>query len=203
MLLGAIYLGIRRHLHFRYNLLHVGGVSGNNYDTQHYAYRTPAGTCNHPDDHLIGSQGTIIGRNMPPTTLNYGVTKPFNSLILFYFDVILVSNYQWWLTDHVYYIRAAVRPSPCSGDLEASSKKELHRHREAIQHDSLFMDTVHDSWLDWSFGGHWTGPIFINYIWLSQSYVNYIFVFPFIYYPNLNIHSWIIYWMVKWMWILH
>lgn len=96
VLLGAIYLGIRRHLHFRYNLLHVGGVSGNNYDTQHYAYRTPAGTCNHPDDHLIGSQGTIIGRNMPPTTLNYGVTKPFDSLILFYFDVILVSMMINW-----------------------------------------------------------------------------------------------------------
>ncbi|AET05548.1 alpha-dioxygenase 2 [Medicago truncatula] len=81
VLLGAIYLGIRRHLHFRYNLLHVGGVSGNNYDTQHYAYRTPAGTCNHPDDHLIGSQGTIIGRNMPPTTLNYGLLDPHPAVV--------------------------------------------------------------------------------------------------------------------------
>jgi hypothetical protein len=34
------------------------------------------------------------------------------------------------------------------------------------------MDTVHDSWLDWSFGGHRTGLVFINYIWLPQTMLN-------------------------------
>ncbi|KAL2342362.1 hypothetical protein Fmac_003647 [Flemingia macrophylla] len=57
VLLGLAYLGIRRHLHYRYNLLHVEGVNGHKYDTQEYAYRTPDGMCNHPTDHLIGSQG--------------------------------------------------------------------------------------------------------------------------------------------------
>ncbi|KAJ1394222.1 heme peroxidase [Sesbania bispinosa] len=81
VLLGLAYLGIRRHLHYRYNLLHVGGVNGHNYDTQHYAYRTPAGTCNHPTDNLIGSQGTFLGRNMPPTTLDYGVLEPHPAVV--------------------------------------------------------------------------------------------------------------------------
>ncbi|KHN00174.1 hypothetical protein glysoja_028702 [Glycine soja] len=72
VLLGLAYLGIRRHLHYRYNLLHAGGVNGHKYDTQEYAYTTPDGMCNHPADHLISSQGTSFGRNMPPTTLDYG-----------------------------------------------------------------------------------------------------------------------------------
>ena len=74
VLLGLAYLGIRRHLHYRYNLLHVGGVNGHNYDMQEYAYRTPDGRCNHPTDNLIGSQGTFFGRNMPPATSDYGVS---------------------------------------------------------------------------------------------------------------------------------
>ncbi|XP_057421550.1 alpha-dioxygenase 2-like isoform X2 [Lotus japonicus] len=79
--LGLAYLGIRRHLHYRYNLLHVGGLTGQNYDTKDYAYRTPAGTCNHPSDDLIGSQGTFFGRNMPPTTIDHGVLDPCPSLV--------------------------------------------------------------------------------------------------------------------------
>ncbi|XP_027340380.1 alpha-dioxygenase 2 [Abrus precatorius] len=81
VLLGLAYLGIRRHLHCRYNLLHVGGVSGHKYDTQEYAYRTPSGMCNHPNDHLIGSQGTYFGRNMPPATLNYGLLDPHPTVV--------------------------------------------------------------------------------------------------------------------------
>lgn len=79
VLLGLAYLGLRRRLHYRYNLLHVGGENGVNYDNQHYAYRTAAGTCNDPDDDLVGSQGTCFGRNMPPTTLNYGVIERSSS----------------------------------------------------------------------------------------------------------------------------
>ncbi|KAK7320158.1 hypothetical protein RJT34_04892 [Clitoria ternatea] len=81
VLLGLAYLGIRRHLHNRYNLLHAGGVNGHKYDTKEYAYRTPAGMCNHPTDHLIGSQGTSFGRNMPPTALDYGLLDPHPTLV--------------------------------------------------------------------------------------------------------------------------
>ncbi|XP_059303411.1 alpha-dioxygenase 2-like [Lycium ferocissimum] len=76
VLLGAAYLGMRRHLHQRYNLLHVGKVNGKKYDTQEFAYRTANGTCNHPVDHLVGSQGTFFGRNMPPSTSTYGLLEP-------------------------------------------------------------------------------------------------------------------------------
>lgn len=73
VLLGAAYLGIRRHLHQRYNLLHVGKVNGKKYDTEEFTYRTADGTCNHPVDHLVGSQGTFFGRNMLPSTSSYAV----------------------------------------------------------------------------------------------------------------------------------
>ncbi|KAL0683366.1 hypothetical protein Bca4012_050214 [Brassica carinata] len=73
VLLGVAYLGIRRHLHQRYNLIHVGGINGQGYDTDEFSYRTADGKCNHPSDDSIGSQGTFIGRNMPPCTSQYGI----------------------------------------------------------------------------------------------------------------------------------
>ncbi|XP_042961860.1 alpha-dioxygenase 2-like isoform X3 [Carya illinoinensis] len=73
VLLGLAYLGIRRHLHQRYNLLHVGGTYGRRYNTDEFAYRTADGTCNHPTDDTVDSQGTFFGRNMPPSTSRYGV----------------------------------------------------------------------------------------------------------------------------------
>ena len=60
-------------LHQRYNLLHVGEINGQRYNTEEFAYRTADGTCNHPSDDTIGSQGTFLGRNMPPSTSPYGV----------------------------------------------------------------------------------------------------------------------------------
>lgn len=75
VLLGLAYLGIRRHLHQRYNLLHVGGVNGGRYDTEEFCYRTADGKCNHPIDDQIGSQGTLFGRNMPPSTSSYRVSR--------------------------------------------------------------------------------------------------------------------------------
>ena len=36
-------------------------------------------------------------------------------------------------------------PSPNRGSLKAPCKEEFQGHREAIQHDCLLMDTVHDS----------------------------------------------------------
>ncbi|KAM3268761.1 alpha-dioxygenase 2 isoform X2 [Capsicum chacoense] len=50
-----------------------GKVNGKKYDTEEFTYRTADGTCNHPVDHLVGSQGTFFGRNMPPSTSSYGI----------------------------------------------------------------------------------------------------------------------------------
>ncbi|CAN4088782.1 unnamed protein product [Withania somnifera] len=76
VLLGLAYLGLRRHLHQRYNLLNVGKVNGRKYDTEEFSYRTADGTCNHPKDHLVGSQLTFFGRNMPQSTSGYGLLEP-------------------------------------------------------------------------------------------------------------------------------
>ncbi|KAJ0106597.1 hypothetical protein Patl1_19691 [Pistacia atlantica] len=72
VLLGLAYMGIRRHLHQRYNLLHVGEINGQKYDTEEFCYRTADGKCNHPSDDTVGSQGTFFGRNMPPSSSAYG-----------------------------------------------------------------------------------------------------------------------------------
>ncbi|KAI3936812.1 hypothetical protein MKW98_021674 [Papaver atlanticum] len=81
VLLGVAYLGIRRHLHQRYNLLHVGDIKGRKYDTDEYCYRTADGKCNHPSDDRIGSQGTFFGRNMPPSNLPYELLEPHPSVV--------------------------------------------------------------------------------------------------------------------------
>ncbi|KAA0058125.1 alpha-dioxygenase 2 [Cucumis melo var. makuwa] len=79
--MGLAYLGIRRHLHQRYNLLHVGSMYGQKYDHQQFCYRTADGSCNHPFDSLVGSQGTFFGRNMPPSSSPYGVLDPHPTLV--------------------------------------------------------------------------------------------------------------------------
>ncbi|KAF8390045.1 hypothetical protein HHK36_024566 [Tetracentron sinense] len=79
--LGISYMGIRRHLHQRYNLLQVGAINGRKYDTEEFSYRTADGTCNHPSDDLVGSQGTLFGRNMPPTSLQYGLHEPHPTVV--------------------------------------------------------------------------------------------------------------------------
>ncbi|XVF09505.1 hypothetical protein REPUB_Repub07fG0098900 [Reevesia pubescens] len=81
--MGLAYLGMRRHLHQRYNLLHVGGTTtgGQEYDTEEFDYRTADGECNHPSNDVIGSQGTFFGRNMSPSTSNYGLLDPHPSVV--------------------------------------------------------------------------------------------------------------------------
>ncbi|XP_050213898.1 alpha-dioxygenase 2 isoform X2 [Mercurialis annua] len=81
VIVGVIYLGIRRHLHQRYNLLHVGGVDGHKYDIQQFSYRTADGKFNHPSHHTIGSQGTFFGRNMPPSTSPYWLLDPHPTVV--------------------------------------------------------------------------------------------------------------------------
>ncbi|XP_044477163.1 alpha-dioxygenase 2 isoform X2 [Mangifera indica] len=81
VLLGLAYMGIRRHLHQRYNLLHVGEINGQKYDTEEFCYRTADGKCNHPSDDTIGSQGTFFGRNMPPSSSAYGLLDPHPTVV--------------------------------------------------------------------------------------------------------------------------
>ncbi|KAL5545033.1 hypothetical protein UlMin_008817 [Ulmus minor] len=81
VIIGAAYLGIRRHLHQRYNQLHVGKMAGKTYDNEEISHRTADGTCNHPSDDLIGSQGTFFGRNMPPAPSSYGLMEPHPTVV--------------------------------------------------------------------------------------------------------------------------
>ncbi|XP_058088589.1 alpha-dioxygenase 2-like isoform X2 [Magnolia sinica] len=83
VLLGVAYLGIRRHLHQRYNLLHVGGSDsvGRTYDNEKFSYRTADGRCNHPYDESVGRQGTFFGRNMPPCRSEYELFDPHPSVV--------------------------------------------------------------------------------------------------------------------------
>ncbi|KAJ0048452.1 hypothetical protein Pint_17002 [Pistacia integerrima] len=81
VLLGLAYMGIRRHLHQRYNLLHVGEINGQKYDTEEFCYRTADGKCNHPSDDTVGSQGTFFGRNMPPSSSAYGLLDPHPTVV--------------------------------------------------------------------------------------------------------------------------
>ncbi|KDP41121.1 hypothetical protein JCGZ_03612 [Jatropha curcas] len=81
VILGLIYLAIRRHLHQRYNLFHVGGINGHKYDTKEFSYRTSDGKCNHPTDNMIGSQGTFFGRNMLPSSSPYTLMDPHPTVV--------------------------------------------------------------------------------------------------------------------------
>lgn len=87
VLLGLAYMAIRRHLHQRYNLLHVGGINGQKYETEEFSYRTADGKCNHPGDDIIGSQGTFFGRNMLPANSRYGVRVVIQLIIYLEFIV--------------------------------------------------------------------------------------------------------------------
>ncbi|KAK9070605.1 hypothetical protein SSX86_011007 [Deinandra increscens subsp. villosa] len=81
VIIGLGYLALRRQLHRRYNLLHVGRMSGTKYDVQQYPHRTADGKYNHPTDDVIGSQGTFFGRNMPPSASKFGLLEPHPSVV--------------------------------------------------------------------------------------------------------------------------
>ncbi|XP_076900632.1 alpha-dioxygenase 2-like isoform X2 [Bidens hawaiensis] len=81
VIMGLGYLALRRRLHQRYNLLHVGTMTGTKYDMKQYPHRTADGKCNHPMDDIVGSQGTFFGRNMPPSTSNFGLLEPHPSVV--------------------------------------------------------------------------------------------------------------------------
>ncbi|KAJ8753691.1 hypothetical protein K2173_026367 [Erythroxylum novogranatense] len=79
--LGLAYLAIRRHLHQRYNLLNVGDIKGQTYDTSKFSYRTADGRYNDPADDIVGSSETFFGRNMPQSTSNYALLDPHPTLV--------------------------------------------------------------------------------------------------------------------------
>ncbi|KAG8484148.1 hypothetical protein CXB51_022954 [Gossypium anomalum] len=58
-----------------------GSATGRTYDTKEFCYRTADGKCNHPSNHVIGSRGTFFGRNMPPSSSNYGLMDPHPSVV--------------------------------------------------------------------------------------------------------------------------
>ncbi|XP_010254457.1 PREDICTED: alpha-dioxygenase 1-like [Nelumbo nucifera] len=77
VLLGLIYLGIRRHLHQQYNLLNVGVTPiGVRFNPADYPYRTADGRYNDPFNEGAGSQGTFFGRNIPPVDQKHKLKRP-------------------------------------------------------------------------------------------------------------------------------
>ncbi|KAL8247144.1 hypothetical protein R6Q59_008360 [Mikania micrantha] len=75
--LGLAYLGIRRSLHDKYNLLSVGKTRvGVRFDTDDVAFRTADGKFNDPSNATAGSEGTFFGRNMLPVDQKEKLLKP-------------------------------------------------------------------------------------------------------------------------------
>ncbi|ERM99534.1 hypothetical protein AMTR_s00088p00083140 [Amborella trichopoda] len=77
VLLGALYLVIRRHLHEEYNLLSVGKTPvGVRFNPADYPYRTANGNYNDPFAPESGSHDSFFGRNMPPQDQKAVLLKP-------------------------------------------------------------------------------------------------------------------------------
>lgn len=65
MLLGLFYLGIRRHLHNKHNLINVGKTRvAVRFGADDVPFRTTNGMFNDLSDGAAGGQGTFFGRNM-------------------------------------------------------------------------------------------------------------------------------------------
>ncbi|KAF2316144.1 hypothetical protein GH714_041460 [Hevea brasiliensis] len=77
VLLGLVYLVIRRHLHQKYNLINVGVTPvGVRFNPADYPYRTEDGKYNDPFNENAGSQGTFFGRNILPVHQKHKLLKP-------------------------------------------------------------------------------------------------------------------------------
>ncbi|XP_059294092.1 alpha-dioxygenase PIOX-like [Lycium ferocissimum] len=74
---GLLYLGARRRLHQKYNLINVGrtttGVRSNPSD---YPYRTADGKYNDPFNEGVGGEFSFFGRNMLPVDQHNKLKKP-------------------------------------------------------------------------------------------------------------------------------
>ncbi|XP_039047440.1 alpha-dioxygenase 1-like [Hibiscus syriacus] len=77
VILGLLYLAIRRHLHQQYNLINVGrSPSGVRFNSGDYPYRTSDGSFNDPFNEGAGSQGSFFGRNIMPVDQTNKLMKP-------------------------------------------------------------------------------------------------------------------------------
>ncbi|KAB2085137.1 hypothetical protein ES319_A05G380300v1 [Gossypium barbadense] len=77
VILGLIYLAVRRHLHQQYNLINVGKTpSGVRFSPGDYPYRTADGSYNDPFNEGAGSQGSFFGRNIMPVHQTDKLMKP-------------------------------------------------------------------------------------------------------------------------------
>ncbi|RYR56793.1 hypothetical protein Ahy_A05g022493 isoform C [Arachis hypogaea] len=82
VILGLIYLGIRRHLHEEYNLFNVGTTpKGVGFNPSDFEFRTSDGEYNDPFNEVAGSQGSFFGRNVLPVDQKNKLLKPDPSVV--------------------------------------------------------------------------------------------------------------------------
>ncbi|XLR66512.1 hypothetical protein S83_017184 [Arachis hypogaea] len=82
VLLGLLYLGIRRHLHEEYNLFNVGTTpKGVRFNPSDFPFRTSDGKYNDPFNEVAGSQGSFFGRNVLPVDQKNKLLKPDPSVV--------------------------------------------------------------------------------------------------------------------------
>ncbi|KAL1318117.1 hypothetical protein HN51_070377 [Arachis hypogaea] len=83
VILGLIYLGIRRHIHEKYNLFNVGTTppKGVGFNPSDFAFRTSDGEYNDPFNEVAGSQGSFFGRNVLPVDQKNKLLKPDPSVV--------------------------------------------------------------------------------------------------------------------------
>ena len=87
VILGLVYLLIRRHLHQEYNLINVGKTPvGIRFNPVDYPYKTADGKYNDPFNETGSSKETFFGRNVLPVDQKDNVfrTVIFCSLICIY-----------------------------------------------------------------------------------------------------------------------
>ncbi|KAI3748067.1 hypothetical protein L6452_10906 [Arctium lappa] len=74
--LGLSYLGIRRRLHDKYNLVNVGKTPvGVGFNPRDFPFRTADGKFNDPANEFAGGRGTFFGRNMPSVDQKDKITR--------------------------------------------------------------------------------------------------------------------------------
>ncbi|CAK9322599.1 unnamed protein product [Citrullus colocynthis] len=77
VILGLLYLAIRRHLHQEYNLFNVGRTPvGVRFNPVDFPYRTADGKYNDPFNEGAGAQGSFFGRNIHPVDQSKTLLKP-------------------------------------------------------------------------------------------------------------------------------
>lgn len=76
VIIGLVYLLIRRHLYQKYNLFNVEPSVGVQFDPKDHPYRTVDGKYNDPSNANAGSVETLFGRNVLPVDQKDKLMKP-------------------------------------------------------------------------------------------------------------------------------